>query len=72
MTDDPVATTTRTYDQVAAAYLASNRNRSLMAERLDRFAALLPPGSVVVDLGSGPGFDAAEFRGRGLRAVSVD
>ena len=72
MMDDPFSTTARTYDRVATTYLKLNRDRSLKAELLDRFAALLATGSIVVDLGSGPGFDAAEFRRRGLRAVSVD
>jgi SAM-dependent methyltransferase len=39
---------------------------------LDRFASLLPAGALVLDLGAGPGFDAAELRKRGFEAVSVD
>lgn len=72
MTDDPVTRTAHTYDRVAAAYLDLNHDRSGVVERLDHFAARLPAGSIVLDLGSGPGFDAAEFRKRRLRAVSLD
>ena len=47
-------------------------DRSSIHAWLDRFAALLPVGASVLDLGAGPGVDSAELRQRGLRAVSVD
>ncbi len=39
---------------------------------LDRFASSLPAGTLVLDLGAGPGFDSAELRARGLEAICVD
>jgi len=65
-------TTHDTYDRVAEAFLANTRDRSRTASLLDGFAARLPPAARVVDLGAGPGCDAAELRARGLDAIALD
>jgi len=70
--EDPVSRTRDTYDAIAAEFLRNTRDRSEMRGWLDRFAASLPAGVLVLDLGAGPGCDSAELRKRGLEAVSVD
>lgn len=70
--DARVALTRATYERIAEPFAARTRDRSAMRSRLDGFAARLRPGSLVYDLGCGPGFDAAELRARGLRVVGLD
>jgi ubiquinone/menaquinone biosynthesis C-methylase UbiE len=43
-----------------------------VAERLDELAASVPAGSVVADIGCGPGRDVMMLRARGLHAAGVD
>jgi ubiquinone/menaquinone biosynthesis C-methylase UbiE len=69
---DPVSRTRDTYDAIGAEFLEKTRDRSDIRKWLDGFASLLPAGSLVIDVGGGPGFDAAELRGRGLEAICVD
>lgn len=69
---DPVRTTRSTYDRVAGAFLENTRDRSWGARHLDAFARRVDRGATVLDLGSGPGCDAAELAGRGLRVVACD
>jgi ubiquinone/menaquinone biosynthesis C-methylase UbiE len=64
--------TRETYDAVAVRFLANARERVGFEPRLERFAARLPPGALVVDLGAGPGMDTAGLRAHGLRAVGLD
>ncbi len=70
--NDPVSKTRDTYDAIGAEFLDNSRDRSAMRGWLDRFASSLPAGTLVLDLGAGPGFDAAELRKQGFRAISVD
>ena len=70
--DDPTGSTRATYDVVAAQYLAGARDRSDILPHLEAFARALPPGALVVDLGTGHGIDRALLAGRGLRAVALD
>ena len=70
--EDHIARTRETYDKVASPFLRNTRDRSVIREWLDRFAGLLPAHALVLDVGSGPGFDSAELRTRGLRPISVD
>ena len=42
-------------------FLSRTRDRSRTAHQVDRFAALLPRGALVLDVGAGPGFDSAEL-----------
>jgi SAM-dependent methyltransferase len=62
--------TTRTYDRVAAVY-AARATYPLQAE-LDRFTSMLPPRSLVLDVGSGPGQYSQALRRRGLRVIELD
>jgi SAM-dependent methyltransferase len=70
--DDPTRRTRGTYDVIAAQYLENARDRSGLAPHFDAFAGALPPGARVVDVGCGPGLDAALLAARGLRTVGVD
>lgn len=71
MSDESLRTR-RTYDRIAAAFLANTRDRFPMQVALDAFRSRLAAGALVLDVGAGPGTDAAELRARGLRAVAVD
>jgi ubiquinone/menaquinone biosynthesis C-methylase UbiE len=70
--DDPSINTRRTYDAIGARFIENARDRAAMNPWLDRFAAALPQGALVVDVGAGPGMDTADLRQRGLRAMAVD
>jgi ubiquinone/menaquinone biosynthesis C-methylase UbiE len=70
--DDPTLLTRGTYDVIAARFLENKRDRRPIVPHLDAFAAALPPGVRVVDLGAGPGFDTVLLGERGLRAVGID
>ena len=75
MVSDRVDRTDQTrasYDLLAPRYSEVRRDRSVVQPYLDRFASLLPPGSLVLDVGCGPGFDAAALRERGLRVIGLD
>jgi SAM-dependent methyltransferase len=61
----------QTYDQVAAEYFATHRDRTRVLSWMRRFAEAVPQG-VVLDLGAGPCEDSAMLRGLGLDVVSVD
>ncbi|SDI97511.1 class I SAM-dependent methyltransferase [Nonomuraea jiangxiensis] len=71
--EDPIARTTATYDRIAPAFASRSENpdAAFRAFRA-RFAAALPAGGRVADLGCGPGRDAAWFREQGLVPVGVD
>lgn len=64
--------TRSSYEAIADAYLERHRDRSRVAPYADRFAAMLRPRDLVLDVGCGPGVDAAILRERGLRVVGVD
>lgn len=64
--------TQESYDVIAAAFHERTRDSTRGRPWLDRFAAVLRPGSLVADVGSGPGRDTAELRARGLRAFCLD
>lgn len=70
--DDPAISTRRTYDGIGAQFLENTRDRSAIEPWLDRFVSALPRGSIVLDVGAGPGVDAAELRRRGLVAIGLD
>jgi ubiquinone/menaquinone biosynthesis C-methylase UbiE len=72
VTDERKTTTRSTYDRIAGRFLERTRDRTPMQETLDRFAAHLEAGALVLDIGAGPGADSSALRARGLRVVSVD
>lgn len=69
---NPVKETIATYDQIAEGYLARRQNRDPLRPLFDRFAAYLPSGGRVLDIGCGPGYDGAVLRGYGFQLVSFD
>ncbi len=66
-----VEITTRTYDQIAAAFAERWWNVHL-DQALDSFASRLEPGARVLDLGCGPGRDIALLQKRGFEVVGLD
>lgn len=75
MPDHPAPSSARTrksYDEIAAHFLERAQDRAPLREVLDRFAARVGRGALVLDVGAGPGTDSAELRQRGLRVISVD
>lgn len=69
---DPTSRNRASYDAIAERFRERTRDRSRQAELLDRFAARVGSGALVLDVGAGPGFDSAELRRRGLRVISLD
>ena len=69
---DETETTTATYDEIAGAYAARWARGETLAGARSRFVASLAPGARVLDVGCGPGHDAACLRALGLRAYGVD
>lgn len=65
-------TTTETYDAIAADYRENTRDFTRGLAWLERFLGVVPAGSLVADLGSGPGRDTALLRARGIDAFCVD
>jgi SAM-dependent methyltransferase len=66
--------TSATYDQIAADYAARSPGAApeTLATIRERFAALLAPGARVLDVGCGPGWEAARLRALGLCAYGLD
>ncbi|WP_433438158.1 class I SAM-dependent methyltransferase [Nonomuraea sp. CA-141351] len=71
--EDPTPTTTASYDRIAPDFAARSEtlDSTFLAFR-QRFANALSPGSLVADLGCGPGRDAAWLLEQGLLVVGVD
>lgn len=72
---DPIATTTWSNDRDAATWHEAHRGQDRADSRSDsygRFAALVTPGGLVLDLGCGSGLDAPALASRGLRLVGLD
>jgi ubiquinone/menaquinone biosynthesis C-methylase UbiE len=67
----------RTYDRIALRYayhqaqLASEKENPF-TQLEDDFAASLPRGGIVTDLGCGPAFDGLRLTDKGFRVVGVD
>jgi SAM-dependent methyltransferase len=64
------------YDLVADEYVRricdELRHKPLDRQLLDRFAARIPPGGIVGDLGCGPGHVARYLKDRGVKVSGVD
>lgn len=67
-----VRRTVASYDEIAGDYWASWRDREMMEEPLSEFVRRIRSGGLVVDVGCGPGFDAARLEDAGLRTVALD
>jgi SAM-dependent methyltransferase len=68
-----VAETQQTYDLIASEFARQNSVAAAeVADRLDELAASVPAGSVVADIGCGPGRDVMMLRARGLRVAGID
>ncbi|MGD2076871.1 MAG: methyltransferase domain-containing protein [Chloroflexota bacterium] len=74
--DAPAERTTATYDQIAARYYERWHDRSAIHQHLARFVDMMRAYGLselpVVDVGCGPGFDAAFLRQSGLRCIGLD
>ena len=66
------AETARIYEREAREWIAQRGPRAVEDGRLDRFAAQLPAGSRIADLGCGPGWYASEFAERGIWSLALD
>lgn len=71
-TPDPELQTIAAYDAGAAVYAVHSRDREPLSHLHKRFVLLAGPGAVVLDLGCGPGHDAAKLAARGLRVTGYD
>jgi SAM-dependent methyltransferase len=70
---EQVAETRQTYDLIASEFARQNSVAAAeVAERLDELAASVPAGSVVADIGCGPGRDVMMLNARGMRAAGID
>lgn len=68
--------TQHAFDGVAARYDRSNRENgtlcAMRARTLQAVDAFVPPGSHILDLGCGPGSDAAHLARKGYRVTAID
>jgi SAM-dependent methyltransferase len=70
---EPVLETQQTYDAITAEYARANAPADPeVLKDVDSLAAKLPSGSLVADVGCGPGYELRLLRERGLRAVGLD
>lgn len=70
---EQIAETQQTYDLIASEFARRNSVAAAeVAERLDELAASVPAGSVVADIGCGPGRDVMVLRARGLHVAGID
>jgi SAM-dependent methyltransferase len=74
--ESALADTQQAFDSVAAGYDRSNAANPLLAAMRERVLAAIiahtPPAGRVLDLGCGPGADAALLAGRGHRVTAID
>jgi ubiquinone/menaquinone biosynthesis C-methylase UbiE len=69
---DPVAATRATYDLIAGAYAARARGTEASRDWLGELTEGLEPGARVLDVGCGPGDDAALLRSSGMDVLGLD
>jgi ubiquinone/menaquinone biosynthesis C-methylase UbiE len=64
--------TQETYRQIAANYAAAWQKGGTVDSELQKFAALLPEGATVLDVGCGPGLDTAVLQTHHLNVIGLD
>jgi ubiquinone/menaquinone biosynthesis C-methylase UbiE len=69
---DPLALTVSAYEHDATAYAGHSRDRAHLRRLHEKFRACFEPGARVLDLGCGPGHDAAVLAALGLSATGFD
>jgi SAM-dependent methyltransferase len=71
---EPTTETRQTYDLISAEFARRSAVADLgqVLRELDTLGADLPPGSLVVDAGCGPGREVTLLRERGFRCVGFD
>jgi ubiquinone/menaquinone biosynthesis C-methylase UbiE len=69
---DDLAATILAYHNGAARYAEHSRDREHLARLRDPFVALLPQQSLVLEVGAGPGHDAALLADLGATVVALD
>jgi ubiquinone/menaquinone biosynthesis C-methylase UbiE len=69
---DPELQTIAAYDAQSVAYAEHSRDRAPLNRLHEHFESLVGGGARVLDLGCGPGHDAAELVSRGLKVTGLD
>jgi ubiquinone/menaquinone biosynthesis C-methylase UbiE len=69
---DAWSATVLAYDRGAASYAEHSRDRRPPPHLRERLLSLLPPSPGILDLGSGPGHDAALLAASGADVVALD
>ncbi|HKL27925.1 MAG TPA: class I SAM-dependent methyltransferase [Natrialbaceae archaeon] len=69
--NDDLAETMETYDRVAGEYRKRHEDREPLADQVDRFCEAVD-GSIVLDVGCGPGWESATFAERGFEVLGMD
>jgi len=69
---DAVLATNAAYERDAGAWAARLGGGGFLTTRFQRFRDSLPPGSRVLDVGCGPGADAALLLEMGLNVIALD
>ncbi len=64
--------TQETYRKIAADYALKWHQRGAILPELDKFAALLPAGATMLDVGCGPGLDSAVLQDRNFTVIGLD
>ena len=71
--DENLQITRQTYEQIAAVYAERNQDRSALEEEIAKvYFSSSEPGGWVVDVGCGPGFDAAVFQQHNFKTIALD
>ena len=69
---NPLQKTQETYSRIAADYAATWHKGGTVEHHLQRFAALLPEGATVMDVGCGPGLDSVVLQSHHLNVIGLD
>ena len=69
---NPLQKTQETYRRIAADYAVTWHKGGTVEDHLQKFAALLPEGATVMDVGCGPGLDSAVLQSHQLNVIGLD